>query len=99
MKTERMELRGRIGARSEVHNRKLQRANELMASLAEPMKKHKVELADWAKKLTDCELAKFLEVECRVKFQADCDRLQNQLKAVTEMLEASRKRRNWRFVI
>ncbi|OAE27934.1 hypothetical protein AXG93_3309s1310 [Marchantia polymorpha subsp. ruderalis] len=65
MKTERMELRGRIGARSEVHNRKLQRANELMASLAEPMKKHKVELADWAKKLTDCELAKFLEI-CHV---------------------------------
>lgn len=45
MKTERMELRGKIGARTEAHNKELQCANELMASLAE-QKKHKVELVD-----------------------------------------------------
>ncbi|OAE35363.1 hypothetical protein AXG93_4052s1000 [Marchantia polymorpha subsp. ruderalis] len=39
MKTERMELWGRIEARTEAHNKELQRANELMASLAEQMKK------------------------------------------------------------
>ncbi|OAE25187.1 hypothetical protein AXG93_4207s1040 [Marchantia polymorpha subsp. ruderalis] len=54
MKTEQMKLWGRIGARTKAHNRKLQRMNELMASLVEEMKKHKVELADWVKKLTDC---------------------------------------------
>lgn len=92
LKIERMELRGRIGARIETHNRKLQRANELMASLEEQMRKHKVELADWAKKLTDCKSAKSLKVECIIKFEADCNQLQNQLKAVTEQLEALRTR-------
>lgn len=56
------------------------------------MRKHKVNLADWMKKLMDCESAKSLEVECRVKFKADCDRMQNQLKSVMEQLKALRTR-------
>ncbi|OAE19485.1 hypothetical protein AXG93_1040s1490 [Marchantia polymorpha subsp. ruderalis] len=66
MKTERMELRVRIGVRTEAHNKELQLANELMASLAEQMKKHEVELASWATKL----MAKSSEIECRVKLDA-----------------------------
>lgn len=60
-------------ARTNVYNEELRSANELMASLAEQMKKHEVELADWTKRLTDCELAKSSEFECRVKLDADCD--------------------------
>lgn len=76
MKTEQMELWGTIGARTEVHNKKLQRANELMTSLAEQMNKHKVKLADWAKKFTNCDSGKSSNVKCRVKLEVDCDWLQ-----------------------
>ncbi|OAE27498.1 hypothetical protein AXG93_3006s1000 [Marchantia polymorpha subsp. ruderalis] len=92
MKIKRMELRGRIVARTDVYNEDLRRANEPMASLAEQMKKHEVELADWAKRLLDCESAKSLEVKCRVKLDVDWDQLQNQLKAITKQLESSRTR-------
>lgn len=64
-------------AHTDVYNEELRRANELMTSLAEQMKKHEVKLVDWAKRLTDCKSAKSLEVECRVKLDADCNRLQN----------------------
>lgn len=67
MKTKRMEFQGRIGARIESHNKLLQCANELMASLAELTKKHEAKLASWVHILTDCKTAKSLEVECRVK--------------------------------
>lgn len=53
MKTERMELWRRIGARTEDHNKEVQRANELMASLAGQTKKHEVKLASWVTKLTN----------------------------------------------
>lgn len=101
MKTKRMELRGRIGACTKAHNKKLQRANELMASLTEQMKKHEVKLASWVKRLTDCKTAKSLDVKCRLKLDLDCDRLQDHFKAVMEQIETSpepeRKRQNWRF--
>ncbi|OAE22652.1 hypothetical protein AXG93_328s1040 [Marchantia polymorpha subsp. ruderalis] len=58
MKTERMELQGRIGAQTEAQNKEMQRANELMASLAEETKKHEAELASWTTKLTECETAR-----------------------------------------
>lgn len=92
LKIERMELRGRIGVRTEPHSMELQRAKELTASLAEQLRKHAVELADWAKKLTDCEAIKSLEVECRVRFKADCGWLHGRLKLITEQLEKSRAR-------
>lgn len=53
------------------------------------MKKHEVEMASWTTKLTECEMAKSSKVECRLKLDADCDRLRDQLKAITEQLEAS----------
>ncbi|OAE21222.1 hypothetical protein AXG93_3833s1000 [Marchantia polymorpha subsp. ruderalis] len=46
LKTKRRELRGRIGARTETHSKELQRANELMANLAEQLRKHEVKLVD-----------------------------------------------------
>lgn len=58
MKTKRMELRARIVAQTEAHTKEMQRANKLMASLAEQTKKHKAELANWAKRLTECETVK-----------------------------------------
>ncbi|OAE22745.1 hypothetical protein AXG93_2035s1270 [Marchantia polymorpha subsp. ruderalis] len=42
MKTEKMELWGRIAARTEAHNEETQCTNELTASLAEHTKKHKL---------------------------------------------------------
>ncbi|OAE24638.1 hypothetical protein AXG93_4863s1010 [Marchantia polymorpha subsp. ruderalis] len=69
LKVERMELRGSIEARIEAHRRELQGSNELMANLVEQLRKHEVELANWAKKLTECESAKSLEVECRLDSQ------------------------------
>ncbi|OAE30919.1 hypothetical protein AXG93_1640s1020 [Marchantia polymorpha subsp. ruderalis] len=75
MKTERMELHGRIEARTKAHNKELQRANELMASLVERMKKHEVELANWKKRLMDCGTPKSFDVECRLKLDANCNRL------------------------
>lgn len=85
-----MDLRRRIGVRTEAHSRELQRANELTASLTKQLRNHSVKLADWAKKLTDCESAKSLEVECRIRFEADCGRLQERLKLVK--LEESQAR-------
>ncbi|OAE32318.1 hypothetical protein AXG93_2522s1000 [Marchantia polymorpha subsp. ruderalis] len=41
------------------------RAEELSASLSAGYKKHEEDLADWAKKLVDCESARFSEVEFR----------------------------------
>ncbi|OAE27922.1 hypothetical protein AXG93_3309s1190 [Marchantia polymorpha subsp. ruderalis] len=75
-------------ARTEAHTKDMQRPNELMASLTEKTKKHEAKLASWATKLTKCETAKYSEVECRLKFDADCDRLQDQLKTVEEQLES-----------
>lgn len=42
------------------------------------------QIADWAKKLTDCESAKSSEIECSVRFEADYNRLEEHSKAVTE---------------
>lgn len=44
MKTERTELHGSIMTQIEAHNEEMQRANELIASLAEQTKKHAAEL-------------------------------------------------------
>lgn len=84
MKTERMELQGRIGAQTEAQNKEMQRANELMASLAEETKKHEAELASWTTKLTECETARSSGVECRLKLNADWNRLLAQLKMVED---------------
>ncbi|OAE24577.1 hypothetical protein AXG93_2415s1590 [Marchantia polymorpha subsp. ruderalis] len=43
------------------------RAEELSASLAEGVRKHEEKLANWAKKLADCESARSSEVECKLK--------------------------------
>lgn len=40
---------------------------------------HDKELANWAKKLADCESAKPSEVECKLKVESDCRRLRKQL--------------------
>ncbi|OAE33503.1 hypothetical protein AXG93_1467s1050 [Marchantia polymorpha subsp. ruderalis] len=63
MKTEQMELRGRIAERTDAHSKELQRADELTESLADVIWKHAVELADCAKKLANCKSAKSSEVE------------------------------------
>lgn len=91
MKIESMELREKIVACTEAHNKELQRVNELMASLAKEMKKHEVELASWTE-LIECQTAKSSEIKCRLKLGADCDRLRDQLKAVTKQLETLRTR-------
>lgn len=91
MKIESMELREKIVACTEAHNKELQRMNELMASLAKEMKKHDVELASWTE-LIECETAKSSEIKCRLKLGADCDRLRDQLKAVRKQLETLRIR-------
>lgn len=72
-----MELRGSIRARTKAHNKEMQHANELMASLAEQTKKHEAELASWTKRLTECETAKSSEFECKLKLDADCDWLRD----------------------
>ncbi|OAE26247.1 hypothetical protein AXG93_1007s1030 [Marchantia polymorpha subsp. ruderalis] len=77
MKTERMELQGRIAAWTKAHNEEMQSANELMASLAEETKKHEANLASWAKRLTECETAKSSKVKCRLKLDVNCDQLQD----------------------
>lgn len=61
-------------------------------SLADVLRKHTIELANWAKKLTDCEAARSLEVECKVRFESNCGRLQDQLKLVVVQLEELRAR-------
>lgn len=70
----------------------MRRANELTASLAEQTQKHKAELASWMKRLIECETIKSSQIECRVKFDADCVRLRDQLKTVKEQLAMSRTR-------
>lgn len=92
LKKERMELSSRNEECTDAHSRELQRANKLTASLAEQFQKHAAEVADWAKILADCESAKSSEVECRVRFEADCGRLHEQLKesrAKAEKAEAT----------
>ncbi|OAE21320.1 hypothetical protein AXG93_868s1590 [Marchantia polymorpha subsp. ruderalis] len=42
-------------------------AEELSGSPTEGVRKHEKELANWAKKLTDCESARTSEVECKLK--------------------------------
>lgn len=39
--------------------------------------------------MTDCKLARSLEVKCRLKLDANCDQLRDQLKVVTQQLETS----------
>ncbi|OAE20127.1 hypothetical protein AXG93_3818s1250 [Marchantia polymorpha subsp. ruderalis] len=84
LKIERIDLRGSIVARTDAYNEELQHTNELMANLVEEMKKHEAELANWATKLTECEMAKSSEVKCRLELDANCNWLRNQLKIVTE---------------
>ncbi|OAE31233.1 hypothetical protein AXG93_1293s1100 [Marchantia polymorpha subsp. ruderalis] len=49
--------------------------------------KHEGELMDWVKKLANDEAARSLEVECKVKFELECGRLQKKLKLVAVQLE------------
>ncbi|OAE19010.1 hypothetical protein AXG93_2839s1050 [Marchantia polymorpha subsp. ruderalis] len=83
------ELRGKIAeaktAEEDLHckiseidgkcDAEFRRAEELSASLAEGVRKHEEELANWAKKLADCESAMSLEAECKLKFESECRRL------------------------
>ncbi|OAE29228.1 hypothetical protein AXG93_1614s1000 [Marchantia polymorpha subsp. ruderalis] len=78
--------------KSEAHNEEMQRANELVASLAEQTKKHEAKMASWAKRLIEGETAKSLEVECILNLDADFDRLRAQLKTVEEELETTQNR-------
>lgn len=82
-----MELRGKIEERTDAQSKELQHTNELTVSLADELRKHGVELADWTKKLADCESIKSSEFKCRVRFESNCGRLQEQLKLVAEQLE------------
>lgn len=49
-------------------------------------------MTDWTKKLANCKAARSSEVECKVRFESDCDRLQEQLKLVDVQLEESQTR-------
>ncbi|OAE24602.1 hypothetical protein AXG93_2767s1000 [Marchantia polymorpha subsp. ruderalis] len=70
-KTEQVELWRRIAELTDDRDKELQRADELSASLASVLRKHAVELTDWAKKLVNCKAAKSLEVECKRSAYAD----------------------------
>ncbi|OAE18772.1 hypothetical protein AXG93_2396s1230 [Marchantia polymorpha subsp. ruderalis] len=78
-----------IEAKCEVEFRGVE---ELSASLSAGNQKHEEELADWAKKLVDCESAKSSEVECKLKVESDCRRLREQLgKAEMRSQESQRR--------
>ncbi|OAE19272.1 hypothetical protein AXG93_909s1020 [Marchantia polymorpha subsp. ruderalis] len=79
-KTEQVELRGRIVKLTDDRDKELHRADELTASLASVLRKQAVKMIEWAKKLADCVAARSLEVKCKIRFESDCDRLQEQLK-------------------
>lgn len=62
-----MELQSRIAELTDDRDKELQCADELTASLASVLRKHALELSDWAKKLADCEAARSSKVECKVR--------------------------------
>ncbi|OAE22286.1 hypothetical protein AXG93_3674s1000 [Marchantia polymorpha subsp. ruderalis] len=68
------------------------RAEELSASLTEGVRKHEEELANWAKKLTDCESARTSEVECKLKVELECRWLWEQLGKEDMRLQESQRR-------
>lgn len=73
-------------------DKEFKRAEELTASLAEEIRKHERELTDWTKKLTDCESAKTLAVECKLKVKLERRQLQEQLGKAAMRSEESRRR-------
>ncbi|OAE32095.1 hypothetical protein AXG93_2573s1040 [Marchantia polymorpha subsp. ruderalis] len=66
-KTAEEDIRNKISEIAGKCEMEFRRAEELSASLAEGVQKHEEELANWAKKLADCESAKSSEVECKLK--------------------------------
>ncbi|OAE18633.1 hypothetical protein AXG93_3810s1020 [Marchantia polymorpha subsp. ruderalis] len=85
-KTAKENLCSKIAAIEGKCDMKFRRAEELSASLPEGIQKHEEELTNWAKKLTDCESAKSLEVE------SECRRLREQL-GKTDMRSQEWRRR------
>lgn len=61
-------------------------------SLAKEIWKHEGELTDWAKKLADCESARSLEIECKLKVESERQRLQEQLGKAAMRSEESQRR-------
>lgn len=70
-KTEQEELWSRVVELANDRDKEFKRAEELTASLAEELEKHKGELTDWAKKLANCEAARSSEVECKLKVESE----------------------------
>ncbi|OAE21954.1 hypothetical protein AXG93_242s1380 [Marchantia polymorpha subsp. ruderalis] len=91
-KTAEEDLRRKVSEIEGKCEAEFRRAEELSASLTEGVRKHEEELANWAKKLTDCESAKTLEVECKLKVELVCRRLRKQLgKADMKSQESHRR--------
>ncbi|OAE27566.1 hypothetical protein AXG93_2779s1140 [Marchantia polymorpha subsp. ruderalis] len=74
------ELCSKIAELTDDCDKEFKCAEELTASLVEKFLKHKGELTDWAKKLSDCESARSSEVECRSKVKLERRRLQDRLE-------------------
>ncbi|OAE19347.1 hypothetical protein AXG93_3548s1000 [Marchantia polymorpha subsp. ruderalis] len=90
-KTDQVELRGRIVELTDAHSKELQRADELTARMAYVLRKHAVELADWAKKLADCESARSSEVECKTLKWLKLDSLERRLMSLMTSGSAGHK--------
>ncbi|OAE26459.1 hypothetical protein AXG93_815s1210 [Marchantia polymorpha subsp. ruderalis] len=73
-------------------DKEFKRAEELTTNLAEEIRKHVEKLTDWAKKLADCESARSLAVECRLKGESEQQRLQEQLGKVVMRSKESQSR-------
>ncbi|OAE23320.1 hypothetical protein AXG93_3390s1050 [Marchantia polymorpha subsp. ruderalis] len=78
-KTAKEDLRRKVSEIEGKCEAEIRCAEELSTSLTEEVWKHEEELADWTKKLTDCESARTSEIECELKVELGCRRLRKQL--------------------
>ncbi|OAE22952.1 hypothetical protein AXG93_2997s1160 [Marchantia polymorpha subsp. ruderalis] len=91
-KTAEEDLCSKISEIEGKYEAEFRRAEELLASLTEGVRKHEEELANWAKKLSDCESARTSEIECKLKVESECRRLREQLGKADMRSQESQRR-------
>ncbi|OAE29584.1 hypothetical protein AXG93_4003s1050 [Marchantia polymorpha subsp. ruderalis] len=91
-KTAEEDLCGKIAEIAGKCDMEFRRAEELSTSLSAGNLKHDKEVTNWTKKLGDCESARSLEVECKLKVQLECRRLREQLGKADMRLQESQRR-------
>ncbi|OAE32793.1 hypothetical protein AXG93_374s1200 [Marchantia polymorpha subsp. ruderalis] len=91
-KTAEEDLRSKISEIEGKCEAEFRHAEELSASMTECVGKHEEELANWAKKLADCESARSSEVKCKLKVESECQRLRQQLGKADMRSQESQRR-------